>query len=341
MKQIPVRDAVGTVICHDMTQIIPGKFKGRRFKKGDIIRKEDIPVLISMGREHIYVWEDKEGFLHEDEAAARLEKIVAGEGLNTGPIKEGKVVFSADYDGLLKVDTELLLAINMLGKVIVSTVHNNFPVKKGQEVGATRAIPLLIDGDVIKKAEETAGQRKIMQLLPYKRLKVGLVTTGNEVFTGIVKDRFGPLLRGKIESFGSELLGQTIVPDHEDRIVAAIKKYLAMGADMIFCTGGMSVDPDDLTPSAIEKAGGKIVSHGAPILPGATFLLAYHGRVPILGLPGGMIFFKSSVFDIFLPRLLVQETITAEDIAMHGHGGFCLGCSSCVYPACSFGKGCF
>ncbi|MFY9113652.1 MAG: molybdopterin-binding protein, partial [Dethiobacteria bacterium] len=302
--------------------------------------EEDIPVLISMGREHIYVWENREGYLHENEAAARLKNIVAGEGLNSGPVNEGKVIFSAQYDGLLKIDTELLLAINMLGEVIVSTLHNNFPVKSGQKVGGTRAIPLLINEDIIKKAEETVGQRKIMHLLPYKRLKVALVTTGNEICKGIVKDKFGPLLQGKIESFGSELLGQTIVPDHEGEITAAIKNYLDMGADMILCTGGMSVDPDDLTPSAIVKAGGEIVSHGAPVLPGSTFLLAYHGQVPILGLPGGVIFFKTSIFDLFLPRLLVQERITAKDIALHGHGGYCLGCSNCVYPVCSYGKGC-
>lgn len=340
MKLIPVEKAVGTVICHDMTQIIPGEFKGRRFKKGDIIKEEDIPVLISMGREHIYVWENKEGHLHENEAATRLKNIVAGEGLNSGPVNEGKIIFSARYDGLLKIDTELLLAINMLGEIIVSTLHNNFPVKSGQNIGGTRAIPLLIDEDIIKKAEQIAGKRKIMHLLPYKKLKVALVTTGNELYRGIIKDKFGPLLENKIESFGSELLGQAIVPDDEDKITGAINNYLNMGADMILCTGGMSVDPDDLTPSAIKKAGGQIVSYGAPVLPGSTFLLAYNGPVPILGLPGGVIFFKTSIFDLFFPRLLAQEKITARDIALYGHGGYCLGCSECVYPACSFGKGC-
>lgn len=340
MKLIPVEKAVGTVICHDMTQIIPGEFKGRRFKKGDIIKEEDVPVLLSMGRENIYVWENKAGCLHENDAAARLERIVGGEGLNCTPVNEGKVVFSAAYDGLLKVDSELLLALNLLGEVIVSTLHNNYPVKKGQHVGATRAIPLLIDEAIIRKAEEIAGSSKVMQLRPYQKLKIALVTTGNEIFRGIIEDQFGPLLKEKIGAFGSEFLGQTIVPDDEEKIVGAIKDYLARGAELILCTGGMSVDPDDLTPLAIQKAGGEVVSYGAPVLPGSTFLLAYHGQVPILGLPGGMIYFKTSVFDLIFPRLLVGEKITARDIALYGQGGYCLGCGECVYPACSFGKGC-
>ena len=338
MKLIPVEEAVGSVICHDMTQIIPGEFKGRRFKKGDIIKEEDIPVLISMGREHIYVWEKEEGYLHENEAAERLKNIVAGEGLDPGQVNEGKIIFRARYDGLLKVDTGLLLEINMLGKVIVSTLHNNFPVKRGQIVGATRAIPLMIDEGVLNKAGEIAGTRKVMRLLPYRKLKVGIVTTGNEIFKGIVRDGFGPLLKNKIESFGSEVLGQTVVPDNEAKIIEAIKNYLDMEAGLVLCTGGMSVDPDDLTAGAIKKAGGEIVAHGAPVLPGSTFLLAYNGEVPVMGLPACVIYFKTSIFDLFFPRLLAQEKITAKDIASYGHGGYCLGCERCVYPACSYGK---
>lgn len=338
MKLIPVEKAVGSIICHDMTQVIPGEFKGRRFKKGDIIKEEDIPVLLSMGREHLYVWEKKEGYLHENEAAERLKKIVAGEGLDPGPVSEGKIVFKARHDGLLKVDTGLLLEINMLGQVIVSTLHNNFPLKKGQEAGGTRAVPLIISEDIIEKAEEITGSRKVMRLLPYRKLKAGIVTTGNEIFKGLVKDGFGPLLKNKIESFGSEVLGQTIVPDNEAEIVEAIKNYLDMGASLVICTGGMSVDPDDLTAKAVKKAGGEIVTHGAPILPGSTFLLAYKGEVPIMGLPACVIYFKTSIFDLFFPRLLAQEKITAEDIAQYGHGGYCLTCERCVYPACSYGK---
>ncbi len=338
MKLLPVQKAVGTVICHDMTQIIPGEFKGRRFKKGDIIRAEDIPVLLSMGREHIYVFEKEENCLHENGAAERLEKIAGGEGLDRSQISEGKIIFSAQYDGLLKVDRDLLLKINMLGKVIVSTLHDNFPVKRGQNVGATRAIPLMIEEEVIKKAESIAGEKKIMRLLPYHKLRVGVVTTGNELFKGLIKDRFGPLIKRKIESLGSEILGQTIVPDRKEEIIRAITDYREAGAELILCTGGMSVDPDDLTAEAIREAGGEVVSHGAPILPGSTFLLAYIGSIPVLGLPGGVLYFESSVFDLFLPRLLALDKITAEDIASYGHGGYCLNCKRCVYPDCSFGK---
>ncbi|MDK2985755.1 MAG: hypothetical protein PWQ96_1397 [Clostridia bacterium] len=339
MKKIPVEEAVGSVLCHDITQIIPGKVKDRAFKKGHIITEEDVPVLLSLGKDHIYVWEKKEGYLHENEAAHRLANLAGGEGLSFSEVKEGKINFIADFDGLLKIDTKTLLELNSLGEIILATRHNNYPVKKGQKVAGTRVIPLVIEEEKIIKAEKIAAGKDIVKVIPFKKFKAGMVNTGNEIYYGRIKDRFGPVVERKLAEYECEIIDQKIVPDDSEKIAGSIEELIFKGAEMVICTGGMSVDPDDVTPSGIKKAGGEIVSYGAPVLPGAMFLLAYKGGIPILGLPGCVMYSKTTIFDLVLPRVLVEDEITQKDIAAYGHGGLCVECESCKYPACSFGKG--
>ena len=276
MKSVRVQDAVGMVLCHDITKIVPGEFKGRAFKKGHIIKEEDINELLSIGKEHIYVWENKEGVLHENDAAIRLKDLVCGEGLEFGEIKEGKINFIASKDGLLKIDKEKLLEINMLGDIIVSTIQNNTPVKKGELVGATRVIPLVIDEEKIIEAEKLI-KEKIIKVIDIKPKKVHMITTGSEVYHGRIKDAFGPAVKKKIEYFGCTLENQVILPDDKEGIALEIKKAIDSGAEMIVCTGGMSVDPDDVTPTAIKECGAEVITYGAPVLPGAMLLLAYSG----------------------------------------------------------------
>ena len=338
MKKINVHEAVGSVICHDITQIIPGKVKDAAFKKGHIVREEDIPVLLSLGKEHLYVWEKKEGMLHENEAAERLKNLSAGKGLCFSETKEGKINFIAEADGLLKVHKKLLLELNSMGEIILSTLHNNMPVKKGQKVAGTKIIPLVIEEEKIKKAEEIIN-KKIIEVLPYRSKKIAIVTTGSEVYSGRIKDAFGPVIKRKVEEFNCQVIGQVIVPDDLEVIKKAIKEWISKGAEMIICTGGMSVDPDDLTPTAIKSIGGELVSYGAPILPGSMFLLAYEKELPILGLPGCVMYNERTVFDLVLPRLLAGEKLTNYDIASYGHGGLCMECDQCRFPNCSFGKG--
>jgi molybdenum cofactor synthesis domain-containing protein len=338
MKKIKVHDAVGSVICHDITQIIPGNFKGVAFKKGHIVREEDIPVLLSVGKEHLYVWEKREGMLHEDEAAETLKNLTAGEGLDFSEPREGKINFIAREDGLLKVDKEALMKLNMLGELVVVTLHNNFPVKKGQKVAGTRIVPLVIEEEKIKRAASFI-KHKVVEVIPYKPKKIGIVTTGSEVYHGRIKDAFGPAIVRKVEEYNCVVLGQTIVSDDLDMITTAIKGWIEKGADMIVCTGGMSVDPDDMTPTAIKNTGAELVTYGAPILPGSMLLLAYKGELPILGLPGCVMYNSRTAFDLVLPRILAGEKLTKEDIAAYGHGGLCMECEVCRFPDCSFGKG--
>ncbi|GAA0181692.1 molybdopterin-binding protein [Clostridium sediminicola] len=339
MKKIRVQDAIGSILCHDITQIIPGEIKDRAFKKGYIIREEDVKVLLSLGKDHIYVWEHQEGTLHENEAAERLKNLSAGKGMNFSEVKEGKISFIAEHDGLLKINTDLLMKINSLDEIIIATRHNNYPVKKGEKLAATRVIPLVIDEEKIIEAEKIAEGKTIVEVMPYRKLKVGIVTTGNEVYYGRIKDAFGPIIRKKVEKYNCDVIEQKIVYDDSDMIAQAIEELIEKGAEMITCTGGMSVDPDDVTPIGIKKTGAKIISYGAPVLPGAMFLLSYRGGIPILGLPGCVMYAKSTVFDLVLPRVLAGDKITKKDLAAYGHGGLCLECRVCTYPECSFGKG--
>ena len=338
MKKVNVRDAVGMVLCHDITQIIPGKFKGRAFQKGHIIQEEDIEKLLSCGKEHIYVWEYKEGILHENEAAERLRDIVCGDGIEFGEeIKEGKIDFFAKEDGLLKVNEEELLKINSLGEMMVATIHNNTPVRKGEKLGGTRIIPLVIEEEKIKRAEDLI-PTKIMEVKKIHPKKAYMITTGSEVYSGKIQDAFGPAVKRKLEEYNCELVRQVILPDDKEKIKEAIKDALNDGAELVMCTGGMSVDPDDMTPTAIKETGAELVTYGSPVLPGAMLLVAYNGDVPILGLPGCVMYNKRTAFDLVLPRVLANEKVTFEDIAKLGHGGFCLDCKVCTFPHCSFGK---
>ena len=339
MKQIRIEDSVGCILSHDVTKIVPGEFKGRLFKKGHVIREEDIPKLLDIGKEHIYVWKPKKGQLHENDAAIRVKDLVLGQGCYISEeIKEGKIDFFANTQGIVKINKDLLLKLNLLGEIIVSTVHNNTPVKKGEKIGATRVIPLIIDEKKILEAEKII-KEKIISVEEIKPKKAVLITTGNEVYKGRIKDAFLPVMKEKLEYYGSEIVKQVILPDNKEMITENILKAIEEDkVDMIICTGGMSVDPDDVTPSAIKDCNGEIVTYGAPVLPGAMFLLAYYKNIPILGVPSCAMYSKRTIFDLVLPRILADEKLSFEDIARFGNGGMCLNCEICSFPHCSFGK---
>lgn len=338
MKKIKTVDAIGHILCHDITKIIPGEFKGVAFKKGHIVKKEDIEVLLSLGKDHLYVWEKNEDMVHENDGAIFLKDLTAGENLDFSDIKEGKIDFISNKYGLLKIDVDTLLELNMIDDIMLSTLHNNFIVNKGTKVAGTRVIPLLIDKNKLTEAKNIVGNKKIVNVVEFKPKKVGIVITGNEVFYKRIVDKFGPVIKEKVEKFGCEVIGQAICKDDTIMIKNAIEDFINQGAELICCTGGMSVDPDDVTPTAIKESGASIITYGSPILPGAMFLLAYKGDIPIMGIPGCAMYNKTTVFDVILPRVLVDEKLTKKDIAMYGHGGLCMNCDICTYPACNFAK---
>ncbi|SNR69534.1 molybdenum cofactor synthesis domain-containing protein [Humidesulfovibrio mexicanus] len=343
MLELPVSDSVGAVLCHDITQIVPGQCKRALFRKGHIVRPEDVPALLQLGKEHLYVFDLAEGLVHEEEAATRVARAVSGPGVLMGPPGEGKVTLSAALDGLLKVDADRLRLLNGMDDLVLSTLHNNQMVRKGQNLAGAHITPLVIEEHKVRRVEELCapvpGGGPIVEVRPLRRARVGMVTTGSEVFKGRIEDGFGPVLRAKFAQLGSDVVRQLLVSDDEDMTVNAIRALLDLGADFIVVTGGMSVDPDDRTPAAIRKAGAEVVCYGAPVLPGAMFLLGYLGKTPILGLPGCVMYYKSSVFDLVVPRLLAGDRLSRSDIAALGHGGYCSACAECRFPMCPFGKG--
>jgi molybdenum cofactor synthesis domain-containing protein len=340
MNKIATVDAIGQVICHDITRIIKDVVKDVAFKKGHIVKKEDIPVLLSIGKEHLYVWEKREGMLHENEAAEILYEICNNENIKPSEVKEGKIEVIADIDGLFRVDVKKLDMINELDEIMIATRHTNYPVKKGEILAGTRVIPLIIEKEKLEKAQKIVGDMPLMELLPYKKMKAGIVTTGSEVYHGRIKDTFTPVVIDKLNEYEISVCDHKIVNDETEMIINAISELKKNGADLIVCTGGMSVDPDDLTPSSIRKSGAKIISYGAPVLPGAMFLLGYfEDGTPIMGLPGCVMYSNATIFDLVLPRIAAGIPVTKNDISKMGHGGLCLRCTECTYPRCGFGKG--
>lgn len=340
MKLIKTEDAVGQVLCHDITQIIKGVTKDAVFRKGHVVEEKDIPVLLSVGKENLYVWEKQEGMLHENEAADILYRLCRNEHMHPSDVKEGKIEVIADCDGVLKINVEKLNMVNSLGEMMIASRHGNFPVKAGDKIAGTRIIPLVIEETKMEKAEDVCGDAPIFELRPYQHKKVGIVTTGSEVFKHRIEDTFTPVIMEKLAEYDTEVVKHVICGDEHANITAAINQMLEMGVDMIVCTGGMSVDPDDRTPLAIKNTGAEVVTYGAPVLPGAMFLLAYaDGNVPIMGLPGCVMYAKRTVFDLVLPRILTGEILEKQDIDRLGQGGLCLSCSECTFPNCGFGKG--
>lgn len=339
MKLMKTEEAVGQVLCHDMTQIIKGVKKDAVFRKGHVITQEDIPVLLSIGKDHIYIWENDESMLHENDAAKILYDICKNEHMRPSEIKEGKIELIAECDGLLKVDTEKLNKINSLGEMMIASRHGNFPVKAGDKIAAMRVIPLVIEKKKMERAKEAGSTEPIFELKLFLKKKAGIVTTGNEVYYGRIQDTFTPVIKEKLSEYHVETIGQEICNDRPEMIAAAIRSLLEKGADLILCTGGMSVDPDDRTPAAIRDVAKDIVTYGAPVLPGAMFLLAYtEGGIPVMGLPGCVMYAKRTIFDLALPRIMAGEKLEKKDFAVLGEGGLCLSCPVCTFPNCGFGK---
>lgn len=343
MKLMKTTEAVGQVLCHDITQIIPGVTKDAVFRKGHIITEEDIPVLLSVGKDSIYIWENDETMMHENEAAEVLYRMTAGEGMHASDVKEGKIEVIADRDGLLKVDSEKLFRVNSFGEMMIATRHGNTAVKCGDKLAGTRIIPLVIKKEKMQSASAICDDVPLLKIMPYKLKKAAIITTGNEVFYGRIQDAFTPVIEKKIAEFGAEVMFHEVFDDNDAKITDGCLRAIAAGAQIVFCTGGMSVDPDDKTPLAIKNTGARIVSYGSPVLPGAMFLLSYYDAgdriVPICGLPGCAMYSKRTIVDLVLPRLMAEDMITAEELARLGEGGLCLGCDICTYPNCGFGKG--
>ncbi len=337
MKKVPVEQAVGMELCHDITEMRDG-FKGAAFKRGHIIREEDIPHLLKLGKRTVFVWEEHAGELHEEDCARRMAAMTPVEGAHYTEPSEGKVLLISDTRGMLRVDTELLLQINRIGDLTIATLPDHYPVEAGARLASMRIVPLVTKEEQIIQAEKLCKDRTLLSLLPYKPKKVGIVITGSEVYTGRIPDKFAPVLRAKLGNYPGEIAGITVCDDDLDMITAAAKAHLEQGADFLIFTGGMSVDPDDLTPTAIRRLGADIITHGVPAQPGNMTLVAYLGDVPILGVPGAAIHLPTTMLDVLLPQIYAGERFTNEELTRLGEGGLCQLCKTCHFPNCTFGR---
>lgn len=339
MRKVKIQKAIGMVLGHDLTRIIPGRFKGVAFKKGHIIREEDIPAFLDIGKETIFVLEIPPGRLHENDAAGRLAQALKGDGLTLNGPSEGKISLTAQFSGLVKIQVNDLTRINLIPNIIVSTLHNNSLCAEGDTVAATRIIPLTIDEKSITRVETICSRSgPVVALQPLSKKKVGVVITGSEFYKGRVQDGFEEWVGKKLLAFGCEIIRKEIVPDNVSRIAGSIRALVESGCDLIITTGGMSIDPDDVTRKGIRRAGARIIFFGTPVLPGAMFLYARLGEIPLLGLPACVFYHKVTLFDLILPLILAGEEPTRREIARMGHGGLCRNCGECRFPLCPFGK---
>ncbi len=339
MKRIKTHEAVGEVLAHDITRIIPGRLKGAAFRKGHIIRDEDVPELLKLGKRYLYVLDKNESGVHEDDAAIRIAQAISGENLTWTPPVEGKSTIVSLCDGILTVNVQGLFEINRLGDLIVSTLKSKFPCKKEQMVAATRIIPLSLSAEEVEEVEEIAERfYPVVRITPYRKMRYGAVVTGSEILDNLIQDGFDHHVGEKLTRYGCELVKKLIVADDPHAICDAIRELKMLGCDLIVTTGGLSVDPDDVTPLGIKETGATIVCYGSPVLPGAMFLYARLDETPILGLPACVYYHSTTICDLVLPRVIAGDPITQTMIHEMGHGGLCLNCDVCRYPMCPFGK---
>lgn len=337
MKKVKVQDAIGMTLCHDITAMVDG-FKGAAFKRSHVVTQEDIPRLLDIGKQHVFIWEENAGEIHEEDAARRLSQMTTVDGAHYGSVSEGKIQLFADQDGMFRVDKALLAAVNRIGDITITTLPDHYPVKAGDRLASMRIVPLVTEERQIAEAEALCAGKQLYDLRPFKPLKVGIIITGSEIYHGRIKDKFERVARAKLAHYPAEILGVHVCDDELDMIVGAGRALLAEGAELLIFSGGMSVDPDDLTPSAIREMGAEIISYGVPSQPGNMTLVAYLDQAALLGVPGAAISRPTTMFDVLLPQIFCGDPLTKDDLIRLGEGGLCQMCDNCHFPNCTFGR---
>ncbi len=337
MKKIKVEDAIGMALCHDITAMRDG-FKGAAFQRGHVITEEDVPKLLDLGKRTVFIWEDQAGEIHEEDAALRMAAMAPVSGAHYIGPSEGKVLLIADSRGMFRVNTQLLKQINSIGDITISTIPDHYPVEVGMRMASMRIVPLVTKEEQIIRAEKLCADSRLLDLRSYRHLKIGVIITGSEIYTGRIQDKFEPVVRAKMQKYPSEILAVAICDDDLSMIKSAAEQCLNAGADLLIFTGGMSVDPDDLTPTAIRELGADIISHGVPSQPGNMTLVGYLNNVAVLGVPGAAISLPTTMFDVLLPQIFAGDRLTRADLINLGDGGLCQQCKVCHFPNCTFGR---
>lgn len=334
-KIVNLDQAINHILSHDLTKIdVESGYKGPRFKKGHVIKEEDISVLRSMGREHLTVLELEEDEVHEDDAALALGLAMRGDGLKLRGPNEGRCDLVSEKKGLLCFDPDKIHFINSDPDWVVVTANPYTVIEPGDLVAGFRVLPLAIKKAQLERAIKISARFEVKGFNP---LNVGLVTTGREIKAGVIEDAFRPKLEKKVAYFGGNVVGQNIVGDESEEISAAIRDFLNRGADIVICTGGMSVDADDNSPRAISEVCDEIKFKGIPVLPGSMLMLGLKGEKVIIGAPACVVHDEWTSLDLILPRIFAGLIPTLEEIRHFGVGGLCRRCKNCTFPNCSFG----
>lgn len=339
MKKIEVSNAVGMTLCHDITAIFDNGFKGVLFKRGHVIEQNDIDALLEIGKNHIFVWEPGKDEVHEEDAALALSNVICDESIESTLPSEGKITLRSKRKGLFCVNEEGLLKINMTPDYTVACIKNFSVVNVGDALSGVRIVPLVTKRENVDLAVNAAQLfSPVFSVLPFIKLKVGLIITGSEIYYGRIEDKFEPIMRKKLKAFDADFLGAVKCPDDLDIIKKEALNFIEKGADIVLFTGGMSVDPDDLTPTAIRDLSTHFVTQGIPMQPGNMLTIAYRNNVTLVGVPGASLHSKVTSLDVFLPRIFAGLKITKEDTVKCGLDGLCLNCKECHFPNCNFSK---
>ena len=351
-RLIDIADAVGTVLSHDLTLIDAARgYKGARFKKGHVVAEDDVELLKRMGREHLSILELDSDEVHEDDAALRvaeaLRKISScADASGNSPFprsfpfsikgpSEGKCSLVAEAEGLLLFDEERVHTINLDENWVFSTLPNKIPVLKGHTVAAWRVAPLVVKENVVRHAERAISP---FELRSFRPLRTALVTTGREIWEGKVEDAFSAKLAKKLSLYKAPLIAHETAPDDKAIIRQRIEAVISKGAEVVLCTGGMSVDADDVTPAAIRDVASEVVFRWTPALPGSNLMLAKKGSVFLLGVPACAAHAEITVLDTVMHRLYAGLSLTNKEVRRWGVGGLCRACKICNYPTCFFGS---
>lgn len=339
MKRVLLEQAVGCALGHDITEVDANRqLKMAVFRRGQIVREEDLAHLRRLGRNSLYVLDGTDdGLVHEDDAAIEVAPLAAGDYIAWDPVPvEGKINFRASIDGLFKVDVDRLYQVNALEIPSLPTIHNNLPVAKGKTVAAFRIIPLHCERQVVD-AVRAILSTPLFHVKPYCRRKAAVIVTGTEVYEGRIQDAFVPLLRKKAALYGLTIMDTAVLPDDRAQIAATAEEFCSRN-DLVFVTGGTSVDPDDVTVAALRDAGVRCDLKGNPLQPGNNLTIGYRGGAAVCAIPAAAIFFSYTSLDVFLPRLMAGERIGKDEILRLAHGGLCHRCPTCHYPICPFGR---
>ena len=318
-------EAIGQILRHNLADARGHKAfaKGHRFIAGDVAR------LRALGVSAVRVAVLEPGDVHENEAARRLADAISGPGVVAMTPAASRVNLLASADGVVQVHVEALLRINAIEGLTIATLPRHALVRANKRVATIKIIPFAVPEHALARAEAIgrAAPGGVVALRPLRQLAVGVILVSSPAAQARIERGVYPAIAARVTELGSTVLAVRYVVPEEPAVAGAIAELRHAGAQLLIIAGETSImDRDDVTPQAIQLAGGKIEQYGAPVEPGNLLLLGYLDDVPdeslpVLGAPGCVRSRDTNIVDLLLPRLLAGERVSARDVVELGHGG--------------------